>query len=212
MLTTTLPELHAHLDLRYGDDLVWRSRVEAIDAYALTIARPFDLPLEDGPAVGGILEMTWAADGGSFTVPVELLEVARDGLVALWIVAPRGEVTRSQRRAHFRLGHDAPVSVRLEDSEIACHLVDVSEAAVRVRVGLDEAELFPDGTPLTAVFEIRQDRFDLGGTVLRTWPSERHNGDPAADIVVLLDLSEAQARDLRRALLAEQVHRRRLER
>jgi c-di-GMP-binding flagellar brake protein YcgR len=217
-MPTTLPPLHSQLVLRDGEGRTWHSRVEAIDAYALTVARPFDLPLEDSPSTGATLEVTWTSDGGAYSLPCGLVETVREGLVALWIVSPQGETTRAQRRAHFRLPIDGEVAVTVADAPAAAgdvltgHLVDVSEAGLRFRTSPAEAAPFIGRAPVAAVFEIRQERFEVEGTVLRTFPSERANGDPATDVVVTLELSEPEARDLRRALLAEQVQRRRLAR
>jgi len=215
-MPTTLPPLHSHLVLRDAESRTWRSRVEAIDPTTLTVARPFDLPIEGGPASGTALELLWTSDGGAYSVAVQLVDTVRDGLVALWVVEPMGETTRAQRRAHFRLMLDGEVAVapaeRPASEVVAAHLVDVSEAALRFRVTPAEAEAFRDWTPVVTVFEIRQDRFEFEGRVLRSWPSSRANGDDACDVVVVLDLSESQARDLRRALMAEQVQQRRLSR
>jgi c-di-GMP-binding flagellar brake protein YcgR len=133
------------------------------------------------------------------------------------VVTPNGDTTRAQRRAHFRLILDGEVLFALVESEdghepFTAHLVDVSEAGMRVRVSPAEAEPFLVGAEVTGSFSIRQDRFDLKGTVLRTLPSERSNHDAAVDVIVLLELTPTQERDLRRALLAEQVQRRRLSR
>ena len=215
-MPTTLPPLHSQLVLRDVEGRTWRSRVEAIDAYALTVARPFDLPLEDSPSTGAILEVTWTSDGGAYSVPCALVETVREGLVALWIVSPQGETTRAQRRAHFRLPIDGEVAVTVADptadGALTTHLVDVSEAGLRFRTTPGDAAPFTPGASLAADFEIRQERFQVEGRVLRTFPSERANGDPAIDVVVVLELTEPAARDLRRALLAEQVQRRRLSR
>lgn len=211
-----LPPLHSLLVLRDVEGRTWHSRAEAIDPYALTVARPFDLPLEDGPTPGAAIEVTWTCEGGAYSLPTELVETVREGLVAMWVVRPQGETTRAQRRAHFRLSLDGEVALTVAGAPVggvlAGHLVDVSEAALRVRVAPSDAEACPAGETVSAVFDIRQERFDFEGTVLRSWPSERANGDPAVDVVVVLDLSEPQARDLRRALMAEQVQRRRLAR
>lgn len=214
-MPTTLPSLHTHLVLRDTEDRTYPSRVEAVDPATLTVARPFDLPIEGGPAAGATLELTWTSEGGAYSVPVQLLETVRDGLVALWVVAPQGETSRAQRRAHFRLTLDGEVTVTPADAPagaVTGHLVDVSEAALRFRVTPTEAERFADGSGVLTVFDIRQDRFELEGSVLRSWPSTRANGDDATDVVVELVLSESQARELRRALLAEQVQQRRLSR
>jgi c-di-GMP-binding flagellar brake protein YcgR len=215
-MPTSLPSLHTHLVLRDADSRTYPSRVEAVDATTLTVARPFDLPIEGGPDTGATLELTWTSEGGAYSVPVQLLQTIRDGLVALWVVAPHGETTRAQRRAHFRLTIDGEVAVALADGPatevVAGHLVDLSEAALRFRVTPAEAERFVERAQVHAVFEIRQDRFELEGSVLRSWPSVRANGADSVDVVVVLDLSEPQARELRRVLLAEQVQQRRLSR
>jgi c-di-GMP-binding flagellar brake protein YcgR len=215
-MPTTLPPLHSHLVLRDADGRTWSSRVEAFDPSTLTLARPFDLPIEGGPDSGTPLELIWTSEGGAYSVPVLLLQTVRDGLVAQWVVEPQGETTRAQRRAHFRVTLDGDVAVTLADGPasevVAAHLVDVSEAALRFRVTPTEAEPFLDGTGVHAVFEVRQERFEFEGRVLRSWASARVNGDAATDVVVVTQLSEPQARDLRRALLAEQVQQRRLSR
>jgi c-di-GMP-binding flagellar brake protein YcgR len=217
----TLPPLHSQLVLRDQEGRTWHSRVEAVDPYALTVARPFGLPLEDSPATGTRLEVTWTSDGGAYSLPGELVETVREGLVALWIVTPQGETTRAQRRAHFRLALDSEIAVTVADDSlggpavgavVTGHLVDVSEAGMRFRTSPTDAAPFTDGTAIAAVFEIRQDRFEVEGQVLRSFGSLRANGEPATDVVVVLDLGEPAARDLRRALMAEQVQRRRLAR
>lgn len=216
LMPTTLPPPHAQLVLRDAEGRTWQSRVESIDPYAVTVARPFDLPLEAGPAVGAAIEVTWTSDGGAFSLPTRLAETLREGVVAMWVVTPQGEATRAQRRAHFRLPLDGEVALAVADAAVggvlAGHLVDVSEAALHFRVAPADAAAFPDGAEVAAVFEVRQERFEVGGTVLRSWASHRANGDSATDVVLVLDLGEPEARDLRRALMAEQVQRRRLAR
>jgi c-di-GMP-binding flagellar brake protein YcgR len=215
-MPTTLPPPAARLTLRDTEGNVWTSKVESIDADTLAVARPFDLPLEDGPRRGDSIELTWTADGGAFSLPARLIGTVRDGLVVLWTVAPEGETFRSQRRAHFRVPVDGDITVTLVDEPAAtaprAHLVDVSEAALRFRVTPADAEPFHPRTKVGTRFELRQESFEVDGVVLRSWPSQRANGEQATDVVVELDLTQAQARDLRRVLLAEQVQRRRVSR
>jgi hypothetical protein len=220
-MLTTLPPLHAQLTLRDVEGRTWRSRVEAVDPYAITVARPFDLPLEDGPVAGATLEVSWASVGGRFSLPARLVETVREEAVARWVVTPQGETTRAERRAHFRLPLDGEVSVTVAgqtgvrgeaERPVTGHLVDVTEAALRLRVTRADAERLADGTKVATVFEIRQSRFEAGGTVLRSFASEQANGDAATDVVLVLDLSEPRARGLRRMLMAEQARSRRLAR
>jgi hypothetical protein len=215
-MPTTLPAPHSPLVLRDLEGHVWQSRLEALEDDTLTVARPFDLPLEDSPAPGARLEVSWTADDAAYSMPAGLVETIREGRVGLWVVSRQGETTRAQRRAHFRLALDGSVALALADGSLGevrgGHLVDVSEAGLRVRVTPAEAEPYVPGAEVAAVFEVRQERFEVQGSVLRTTPSQRSNGDPATDVVVVLELSEPQARDLRRVLMSEQVQRRRLSR
>jgi hypothetical protein len=205
-----LPPLHAALVLRDVQGRTWQSRLEAVDPYALTVARPFDLPLEDGPTTGSALDVTWTSQTGAYTLPSELSETVREGIVALWVLKPQGEATRAQRRAHFRLPIDGSGTITVAGGTITGSLVDVSEAAVRYRLSPEHAEQLTEGTTVSTVFGVRADVFELWATVLRAWPSTRANGEQAVDVVLVLSLGEPQARELRRSLLNEQVRRRRL--
>ena len=208
-MTTTLPPLHARLALR-ADGLEWQSRVEAVEDGTLTLARPFDVPIDGGPAQGATLDLAWAEEGAAFHLPVRLVRTVRDGLVALWVVVPQGAPTRDQRRAHFRLTLDTEARLDAGEQTLTAHLVDASEAALRLRV--DPAVRLTAGAEVTASFEVRGEPFEASGTVLRSWPSVRADGEAASDVVVTLDVDERQAQELRRVLMAEQVRLRRLAR
>ncbi|SFD03184.1 PilZ domain-containing protein [Nocardioides terrae] len=208
-MPTALPPLHASLVLRDAEGRSWQSRLEALDQHAFTVGRPFDVPLEDAPEVGAAIEMTWTTEGGSYTLPTELTETPREGIVALWVLTPQGEATRAQRRAHFRLPMDGTGTITVAGGTITGTLADVSEGAVRFRLTPDEAEPFVEGASVSTTFSIGSESFEHWASVLRSWPSSRPNGDPAVDVVLILGLAEPQARELRRALIAEQVQRRR---
>lgn len=212
-MPTTLPSLHSALVLSDVEGRTWTSRLEAVGPSSLTVARPFDVPLEGGPEAGSAIAVSWTTDGGAYTVPTELTESVRDGIVALWVLAPLDEATRSQRRAHFRVPVDGTGTLTVAGAGVITgSMVDVSEAAVRFRLAPEDAELLHDGTSVSTAFSVRAEPFELWATVLRSWPSTRANGDPAVDVVLVLALAEPQARELRRALMAEQVHQRRLSR
>jgi len=209
-MATTLPPLHASLVLSDADGRSWHSRLEALDPHAFTVGRPFDVPLEGGPEAGAAIQMTWASEGGSYSLPTELTETVREGIVALWVLTPQGEATRVQRRAHFRLPLDGVGTLTVAGGTITGQLVDVSEGAVRFRLEPDDAEHFAEGASVSTSFSIGSESFEHWASVLRSWPSTRPNGVPAVDVVLILGLAEPQARELRRALIAEQMQRRRL--
>ena len=210
MPTMLLPARHASLVLRDAEGRIWQSRLEAVDPHALTVARPFDVPLEDGPGTGSAIEVSWTSEGGSYALPTELVESVREGIVGLWVLTPQGEAVRSQRRAHFRLPVDSAGTLTFTGGAVAAHLVDASEGAVRFRLTPEEAEPFVDGLSVSTTFAVGSAQFEAWATVLRSWASERANGDPAVDVVLILALGEPQARELRRALMAEQLQRRRV--
>lgn len=209
-MSTVLPVADTTVRIRDAAGRLWESRVETSGPDGVTVGRPLDLPSEGAPALGDTIEISWHTDGASYQLPTELVGTGRDGRVALWVLAPRGEALRLQRRAHFRVSYAAQVVLGVPQKLVIGHLVDVSEAAVRCRISPEDVPVVEDGTSLTVTFSIRETRFELAGTVLRNWSTERPSGESALDVVVMLDVTEAQAMALRRALLAEQVRQRRV--
>jgi len=143
--------------------------------------------------------LVWTSERGIFRAPVA---VATDG--TRWRVTLRAPATRTQRREYVRLPMDTHMTLAHSDGIARGTLVDLSEAALRMRVARLGAPRLHPGDEVRAAFTLYHTGFMLRGTVLREQPSgEEHS----VDLVVMLDIPARTANDLRRNVVFEQIER-----
>lgn len=143
--------------------------------------------------------MRWSTERGIFRAPVTM---ATDG--GRWRVTLRAAATRTQRREYVRLPMDTTMTLAHRGGIARGVLVDLSEAALRMRLPRDSAPTLHPGEEVRAAFTLHHTGFMLRGTVLREQPSgEEHS----IDVVVVLDIPARTANDLRRNVVFEQIER-----
>jgi hypothetical protein len=209
------PDVNQPVLLR-GEESEYASRVEGLEGGALTLARPFGLPLETGLDDGRPFEIEWTSQIGTHALPVRVTERSIDGKIRVWHAQPTGPVRTINRRAHVRVPVAVPMSIEVDGTTITGSLVDVSEAAVRcvIRGALPEAPATDDasaggdtGREVRVTFTLGADEFSLKGTVYRSVPTH-----PGTEMIISLPDDERTATAVRRAVFAEQIRARQLSR
>lgn len=203
------PDVNQPVLLR-GEEGEFASRVEGIADGALTLARPFGLPLETRLDDGIPFEVQWTSGAGQHTLPVRVTERAVDGRIRIWHAELLGPARVTNRRSHVRVSVAVPLLIDLGDVTVMASLLDVSEAALRCQVSeaLPEVPARPeqeDGEePTVRVrFALGEASFDLQATLFRSTPSRG-----ATELVLTLPEDERTATTLRRAVFAEQIRAR----
>jgi len=206
-----IPEVNQPV-LLSGEEGEYASRVENVNGSALTLARPFGLPLETELDDGLPFEVRWTAPAGLYALPVRVTERAIDGKIRIWHAEPVGTAQLSNRRSHVRVSVSLPVTIEYAEETIEAVLLDVSEAALRCQV----SEPLPpqpgdaatsDEPPVSVRFSLAGDDFDLDGTVFRSTPTRS-----VVELVITLPDDNRTAKSLRRAVFAEQIRVRQLSR
>jgi hypothetical protein len=145
--------------------------------------------------------LVWTTDRGLFHASVE---AALEGEV--WRVRIIDDTKRTQRRAYVRLPMGTPMTLSHPYGSTRGILVDLSEAAVRVRLDERKAPKLRARDEVRAAFTLHRTGFMLRGRVLR----EQASDEPGTvDVVVMLDVPARTANDLRRGVVFEQVERQR---
>jgi hypothetical protein len=201
------PEVNQPVLLR-GEDGEFASRVEDITEAALTLARPFGLPLDTDLDAGRPFEVQWTSASGLYAMPVRVTERAVDGKVRIWHAEPVGRAHLTNRRAHVRVNVALPLAIEYADETFEASLLDVSEAALRCQIPepLPERE-DPDDTCLRVTFALGGEEFDLEGELYRSTPTRGVH-----ELVITLPTDERTRSALRRAVFAEQIRARQLSR
>ena len=203
-----LPALNQPVTLETEDGVEHPTRVQDIGPATLMLTRPIDVLVGHELGRGSVVQLLWTVDGGLLSRPVQIIASANEGLLGLWEVAPIGPAVRLQRRAHVRVPVTAAMTVTVDGQDHKALLVDLSEAALRCRVDgarPEEDDPLAEGARARVAFTVTGDDFDLPATVYRQEPV---NG--GVELVMLLDISEREATELRKLLFAEQVRLRRL--
>ena len=174
-----------------GFDVLLRVRPETV---ALSLP-----PVADAVPVPATL--VWTTDRGLFRAPVTVTPGDER-----WRAAFRARAARIQRRAYARLPMSAAMTLSHRRGTSRGTLVDISEAALRVRFGPNDTPRLQPGDTVRAAFTLHHTGFMLRGTVLR----EQGTGQPhTVDVVVMLDIPARTANDLRRSVVFEQIERQR---
>lgn len=207
-----IPDVNTPVLLR-GDDEEYASRVEGLDETALTLARPFGLPLEPVLEDGREFAVEWTTASGVHALPVRVTERAIDGKIRVWHARPTGPARIANRRAHLRVPVAVPLILEVDGEEINASVLDVSEAAVRclVRERLPQPETDARGNPveqqIRVIFSLSDQDFTLRGTIFRSTPTTS-----GVELIVSLPEDEATATSVRRAVFAEQIRARQMSR
>ena len=210
------PRINSHVELRDRSGRTFDSRVENVEGRRVTVARPDHFPSTEGYGAGIHVDLLWAVKNGVYAQPCMVAENKHENNVSLWVLEPSGELSREQRRSYVRLNLGIPMTMALTEGEettpFRCVLLDVSEAALRCRVTPDEAEKLEKDTIVRAGFTIDQTAFAMTGAVLRTKlvEAEDHRQRDSVEVIVMFDVDEALASQLRRAVFAEQIRLRNL--
>jgi hypothetical protein len=206
-----LPELNDLVILVDDDENEYRSRVEGIDQGLITVGRPLDLLAATPFEVGDELLLTWPDGRGVGVVRTRLVELPREAHLRFWSLEVIGRPWRQQRREYVRAS--AVGSVRLipcrtpgeplddnadrspDEAPPATEgrLIDVSEAAVRVRLARG-AEVAGFG-PVIASFAIEGHDFELPGTLTQSAAGATATGD---EVIVVFAQPVGAAEELRR--------------
>lgn len=196
------PDVNQPVLLRAPDGSEYPSRVEGLDDGVLTLARPFELPLDTDLDDGSPFDLMWTTATGLFERPARVTERAVDGRIRVWHAEPVGPVRRTNRREHVRVPVAVPMTIRYADAALPASLADLSEAALRCHL---ERRLVTGDLPeqVQVGFTVAEASFDLPGTVYRSTPK----GD-AVELVITLPTDGATATALRRAVFTEQVRAR----
>jgi hypothetical protein len=191
-----------------GDSGEFASRVENITDEALTLARPFGLPLDTDLDDGRPFEVQWTSNAGLYTLRVRVTERAIDGKIRIWYAVPIGRVRMTNRRAHVRVAVAVPMTIEIDEEAIPAALLDVSEAALRCQITdrLPQRE-DPEDRSLRVTFTVGGEEFTLAGTLYRKTP-----GRGSTELVITLPQDERTASSVRRAVFAEQIRARQLNR
>jgi len=154
---------------------------------------------EMGTSAGREVTMSWTTERGAFRAAVS---VAIDGSRARARV--RASATRTQRRGYARIPMDTQVTLAHDSGTAQGTLIDLSEAALRMRLPQPGALMLEPGDEVRSAFTLHHTGFMLRGIVLR----EQASGEPGTiDVVVMLDIPARTANDLRRNVVFEQIER-----
>ena len=206
------PDVNQPVLLR-GHEGEYASRVEGIDNGALTLARPFGLPLDTTLDDGRPFDVEWTSAAGQHALPVRVTERSIDGKIRVWHAVPTGPARLANRRAHVRVAVAVPVAIEIDGERVTASLLDVSEAAVRclIREPLPpqapDSEAADGGRPVRVMFTLGGQEFALKGTVFRSTPAQG-----GAEVIIILPDDERTATAVRRAVFAEQIRARQLTR
>jgi hypothetical protein len=147
--------------------------------------------------------LTWHTERGVFRAPVVVAASASvDGQCVR--ATFREPAVRTQRREYVRLPMDTQMTLSHSGGTARGRLVDLSEAALRIRLPVAKAPTLQPGDEVRSVFTLHHTGFMLHGTVLREQPSDEED---TIDVVVMLDIPARTANDLRRNVVFEQIER-----
>lgn len=206
------PDVNQPVLLR-GHEGEYASRVEGLDNGALTLARPFGLPLETSLDDGRPFDVQWTSAAGMHALPVRVTERSIDGKIRVWHAVPTGPARLVNRRAHVRVAVAIPIVIEVDGERLTAAGLDVSEAAVRCLLRERLPAPAPDsvvsdrGRPVRVMFTLGGQEFALKGAIFRSTPSQG-----ATELIIVLPDDERTATAVRRAVFAEQIRARQLTR
>lgn len=143
--------------------------------------------------------MVWTTERGVFRATATVAVDGTQGRATVHAAA-----TRTQRREYVRLPMDTQMTLAYGHGVARGTLIDLSEAALRMRLPHDGAPRLEPGTEVRSAFTLHHTGFMLRGRVLR----QQASGEPdTIDVVVMLDIPARTANDLRRNVVFEQIER-----
>ena len=206
------PDVNQPVLLR-GQEGEYASRVEGLADGALTLARPFGLPLETSLDEGRPFDVQWTSTAGMHALPVRVTERSIDGKIRVWHAVPTGPARLSNRRAHVRVAVAIAGTLEVDGEQLTASLIDVSEAAVRCLIRDPLPPQGPDalvddgGRPVRIRFALGGQDFALESRIFRHKASQG-----GTELIVTLPEDERTATAVRRAVFAEQIRVRQLTR
>lgn len=213
----TTPQVHCLVTLTDQLGRQYRSRIEDVGDGLLVLARPLDLPVEHEFGVGAPVLVSWSDPAGIVEADTELLDSQLPGRLGCWLVRELGPYRIQQRRQFVRVPVPglARISVLAARSgqpgpPLTARLVTLSEAAVRCALPAEQALGIGLGDPVSVEFALSGNEFELAASVLKLQPA-RHE-DRVLELVLLFELDESTAAELRRLVFAEQLRQRSEER
>ncbi|MBN1172282.1 MAG: PilZ domain-containing protein [Micromonosporaceae bacterium] len=204
---TDLPAVNTLVQVVFGDEADFRSRVEDIDGTALVIAGPLDIVNTEQIIEGSDVEVFWTKARARYFAPMRVVERTR-GQRGQWRLIATGEATRSNRRQFVRGEDGGPITIiathgRPEPIQFHGTIIDICEGGVRCR--MTAAEIVPD-EPIMVRFTISGTEVEIEGTVHSLRPEDSGNG---IDVVIEYILEEHDAQVIRRHVMQWQMIERR---
>jgi hypothetical protein len=205
VVSTDLPSVNQLVYVTVEAELTYRTRIEDAEADALTIAAPIGVGDLEPPEPGADLEVSWIAGRNRYVVPVNLTSISRQQPPS-WSVRVTGERRRETRRLYVRGGGGEKVRLgsvldpRMKPTGV---IIDVSEGGVRCRL------------PWCAIVVGDTVRVDMAldqtlavvGRVLSVRDAAEAAGE--LDVVVVYDLTDGMAQEIRRYVLQREMAERR---
>jgi hypothetical protein len=202
VVSDDLPSINALVYVTVDAELTYRTRIEDTDERReLTIAAPIGVGDLEPPEPGTDLEVSWIEGRNRYVVPVNLTSITK-AVPARWLVQVTGDRRRETRRLYVRGGGGEPMRLEsIVDSRMKQQgvVIDVSEGGVRCRL------------PWCAIVvgdTVRVD-MELHGTlaVVGRVLSVRDAADAAGelDVIVVYELADAQAQQIRRYVLEREM-------
>ena len=213
MGVSTTPQVHCLVTLTDQLGRQYRSRIEDVDDGMLVLARPLDLPVEHEFGVGAPVLVSWSDPAGIIEVDTELLDSQLPGRLGCWLVGELGPYRIQQRRQFVRVPVPGLARFSVLDPEsglagtpLTARLVTLSEAALRCALPAEQATGIELDDPVSVEFAVCGTEFQLAASVLKREPSRRENG--VLELVLLFEVDESAAAELRRLVFAEQLRQR----
>lgn len=206
----TTPQVHYLVTLTDQLGRQYRSRIEDLGDGLLVLARPLDLLVEHEFGVGAPVLVSWSDPAGIVEVDTELLDSQLPGRLGCWLVRELGPYRIQQRRQFVRVPVPGLVLISLLDPEsgrplppLTARLVTLSEAALRCALPTDQAAGISVGDQASTEFTVSGTEFALVASVLKLEPARHEDG--IRELVLLFEVDEAAAAELRRLVFAEQL-------
>ncbi len=213
----TTPQVHCLVTLTDQLGRQYRSRIEDVGDGLLVLARPLDLPVEHEFGLGAPVLVSWSDPAGVIEADTELLDSQLPGRLGCWLVRELGPYRVQQRRQFVRVPVPGLARITVLDAQsgqprapLTARLVTLSEAAVRCALPAEQAVGIGPNDPVSVKFAVSGNEFELAASVLKLQPA-RHE-DRVLELVLLFELDESTAAELRRLVFAEQLRQRSEER
>jgi hypothetical protein len=199
-MTTTvlLPDAGSYVEMTASDEQASRVRVVHAEGKGLTLSAP----LVAVPVVGAAVTLRWsAAPRGRYALTCAVLEVAENRLQ----VEARGEPLVEQQRHFVRGGGGEQVIMhRAGFPDANGWIRDISEHSMRAHF---EDTNVRDGEDLQLRIELGSEIIDVGATASKVerLAQQVPPGPMSVELVAIFDVTEAQARVIRRYVMRQQL-------